>query len=103
MSLGLGVIGCGSVFAGPYRAMIERLDGWVASGAPVRVESEGGDGLGDRRAWVCELPEGTVRIACGGTHLTSLAELSGIRPSFALVDDGGTAVLEMVTEARPQP
>jgi predicted dehydrogenase len=25
MSLGIGVIGCGSVFAGPYRAMIERL------------------------------------------------------------------------------
>ena len=25
MSLGLGVIGCGSVFAGPYRAMIGRL------------------------------------------------------------------------------
>ena len=27
MSLGLGVIGCGSVFSGPYRAMIERLSG----------------------------------------------------------------------------
>ena len=25
MSVGLGVIGCGSVFAGPYRGMIERL------------------------------------------------------------------------------
>jgi len=25
MSLGLGVLGCGSVFAGPYRSMIERL------------------------------------------------------------------------------
>jgi predicted dehydrogenase len=25
MSLGLGVLGCGSVFAGPYRGMIERL------------------------------------------------------------------------------
>jgi predicted dehydrogenase len=25
LSVGLGVIGCGSVFAGPYRAMIERL------------------------------------------------------------------------------
>ena len=25
MSLGLGVVGCGSVFAGPYRAMIDRL------------------------------------------------------------------------------
>jgi len=93
----------GDLEAVDVRAMIERLDGWIASGAPVRVESEGGDGLGDRRAWVCELPDGTVRIACGGTHLTSLAELSGIRPSFALVDDGGTAVLEMVTEARPQP
>ena len=27
MSLGLGVIGCGSVFAGPYRGMIDRLRG----------------------------------------------------------------------------
>ena len=27
MSLGLGVIGCGSVFAGPYRAMIGQLSG----------------------------------------------------------------------------
>jgi predicted dehydrogenase len=27
MSLGLGVIGCGSAFAGPYRAMIDRLRG----------------------------------------------------------------------------
>src|SRR5438876_250118 len=25
MSLGIGVLGCGSVFAGPYAAMIERL------------------------------------------------------------------------------
>ena len=25
MTVGLGVLGCGSVFAGPYRAMIERL------------------------------------------------------------------------------
>jgi hypothetical protein len=24
-SLGIGVIGCGSVFAGPYAAMIDRL------------------------------------------------------------------------------
>jgi len=81
------------------QAMIDQLDAWIASGAPVRIESAG-EGLSDRRSWVCELPEGTARIACGGTHLTSLAELSAILPSFALVDNGGTPVLEMVNEAR---
>ena len=81
------------------QAMIDQLDAWIASGAAVRIESAG-EGLSDRRSWVCELPEGTARIACGGTHLTSLAELSAILPSFALVDDGGTPVLEMVNEAR---
>ncbi len=35
MSLGLGVIGCGSVFAGPYRAMIGRL----AAAGRVRVSA----------------------------------------------------------------
>ncbi len=40
MSLGLGVIGCGSVFAGPYRAMIERLrsDGRVHVSAVYDVD-----------------------------------------------------------------
>ena len=50
--------------------------------------------------WVCELPDGTARIACGGTHLTSLAELAAIEPSFTVVDDAGTPVLEMANEAR---
>ena len=38
MSLGLGVLGCGSVFAGPYRGMIERLraDGRVHVARGVR-------------------------------------------------------------------
>jgi predicted dehydrogenase len=40
VSLGLGVIGCGSVFAGPYRGMIERLraDGRVHVGAVYDVD-----------------------------------------------------------------
>jgi predicted dehydrogenase len=40
MSLGVGVIGCGSVFAGPYRAMIERLraDGRVHVSAVYDVD-----------------------------------------------------------------
>ena len=80
-------------------AVAAQLDRWIASGAPVRVEREG-DGLTDRRSWVCELPDGTARIPCGGTHLDSLAELAVVVPAFALVDDDGTAVLEMVNEAR---
>jgi alanyl-tRNA synthetase len=89
----------GDVSTIDHRALIDQLERWIASGAPVRVESEG-DGLTDRRSWVCELPDGTARIPCGGTHLTSLAELSAVLVSFALVDDAGTPVLEMTNEAR---
>ena len=86
---------------GLRRAVAAQLDAWVATGATVRVERDGdADGLTDRRSWVCELPDGTARIACGGTHLTSLAELAAIEPSFTVVDDAGTPVLEMVNEAR---
>lgn len=79
-------------------AVADQLDRWIASGAAVRVERDG-ELLTDRRSWVCELPDGAARIPCGGTHLTSLAELSSVRPTFVLVDDGGTPVLEMTTVA----
>jgi alanyl-tRNA synthetase len=75
-----------------------QLEQWIASGAVVRVEREG-DGLTERRAWACELPDGTARIPCGGTHLESLAELSAVVPTLAVVDDAGTPVLEMTTDA----
>ena len=81
------------------QAVADQLDRWIESGAAVRIERDG-DGLTARRAWVCELPEGTVRIPCGGTHLDSLAELSAVLPRFELVDDAGTPVLEMANEAR---
>ena len=89
----------GDVDAIDARAMIDQLDRWIGSDAPVRVESEG-DGLSDRRHWVCQLPEGTARIPCGGTHVSSLAQLSAVLPSFALLEIGGAPVLEMMTEAR---
>ncbi len=79
-------------------AVADQLDRWIASGAAVRVERDG-ERLTDRRSWVCELPEGTAGIPCGGTHLTSLTELSTVRPAFTLVDDDGTPVLEMTTVA----
>lgn len=62
------------------------LAGWVAAGA-VRVEVAG-PALADRREWVCELPDGTARIPCGGTHVGGLAELGAVRVTLELSADG---------------
>lgn len=69
---------------------------WVATDAAVRVDRDG-DRLTDRRSWVCELPDHTVRIPCGGTHLTSLGELGGLRAELSVTDVDGTMVLTMET------
>jgi Ser-tRNA(Ala) deacylase AlaX len=74
------------------------LAGWVATDAAVRVDRDG-DGLTDRRSWVCELPEHPVRIPCGGTHLTSLGELGGLRAQLSVTDVDGTMVLTMNTSS----
>ncbi|MGW9630757.1 metal-dependent hydrolase [Agromyces sp. NPDC055520] len=73
---------------------------WAAAGAVVRVERDG-DALTDRRYWVAELPGGTARIACGGTHVGSLAELGEVHVEFETGDDAGTPVLTMRTNAAP--
>ena len=76
------------------------LADWAAAGAAVRIERDG-DGLTDRRYWVCELPGGTARIPCGGTHVHALADLGGVQVAFELDDDAGTPVLRMRTTAHP--
>ena len=73
---------------------------WAAAGATVRIDRDG-DGLTDRRYWVAELPAGTARIACGGTHVDSLADLGDVRVEFEAGDDAGTPVLTMRTHAAP--
>ncbi len=73
---------------------------WTASDAAVRIERDG-DGLTDRRFWVCELPVGTARIPCGGTHADTLADLGRVQVRFELGDDAGTPVLTMRTTAHP--
>jgi alanyl-tRNA synthetase len=72
------------------------LAGWVAGGAPVRIDRDG-ERLTDRRYWVASLPDGEASIPCGGTHLASLAELAGLAVSFTAADADGTTVLRMVT------
>ena len=74
---------------------------WAAAGADVQVVRDG-ERLTDRRYWECRLPEGVARIACGGTHAASLAELGPVTVRFELADDQGTPVLAMHTRAHPQ-
>ncbi len=78
----------------------EALDSWVGSGAAVRIDRDG-EALTDLRHWVWELPEGTVHIPCGGTHLGSLKEVSSVQVALSLDDAEGTPVLRMETTATP--
>jgi alanyl-tRNA synthetase len=68
------------------------LAGWVAAGGAVRVETAG-PALTDLREWVCELPEGTPRIPCGGTHVTGLDRLGSVRASLVLSGDGQELIM----------
>jgi alanyl-tRNA synthetase len=73
---------------------------WVAAGAPVAIVRDG-DGLGERRRWRAELPEGAVEIPCGGTHLRSLTELASVTVSLELTEAEGALALTMRTTAQP--
>lgn len=81
-------------------AVAERADAqlatWVAAGGAVRIERDD-EGLSARRTWVCDLPEGSTDIPCGGTHIPDIAVLSGIRVSLARNDIPGAVELVMET------
>jgi alanyl-tRNA synthetase len=84
--------------AGVADAANARLAAWVATGAGIRIDRDGA-GLGDRRRWVCELPGGDAVIPCGGTHLTSLGELTAVRVELARDDVEGGIAITMTTTA----
>ncbi len=72
-----------------------RLAGWIAADAPVRIELFGGEKtarLTARRQWVCELPEGTASIFCGGTHVARLGELDALQCALSLSEDASELV-----------
>jgi alanyl-tRNA synthetase len=97
---GFGSEGLADALAGVQARANELLAGWVASGAAVDLEVSG-PGLTDLRTWVCRLPAGTQRIACGGTHLRSLRELTWLGVSLSLSNAGDELV--MTTETRRVP
>ncbi len=69
----------------------ERLAGWLATDARVRVDAPGPE-LTARRRWICELPDGTASIDCGGTHLSHLGELGSLTTALSLSEDGAELV-----------
>lgn len=84
---------------GDVQAAIDAsLAEWVATDAAVRIDRDG-DRLTDRRYWVCVLPGHSVRIPCGGTHVTSLSELGDVSVALSLADVDGTPVLTMETSS----
>ncbi len=82
-------------------AVNARLDSWVASGAPVRVDTGGDDTLTARRRWTCELPDGHAEIPCGGSHVASLAALGRVTVEYRPADAG--AAVEVRTRVHPRP
>ncbi|MCC3266018.1 metal-dependent hydrolase [Arthrobacter gengyunqii] len=72
------------------------LADWTATGAEVRIERDG-DGLTDMRRWAVDLPEGTVRIPCGGTHAASLKETGGIQVTLTAEEGDGAVTVTMDT------
>jgi alanyl-tRNA synthetase len=78
-------------------AFLEGLDGlparveaqvqrWMDADANVEIEVDGPH-LTDMRRWCCHVPEGTFRIACGGTHVTALRELGSLSVRYEQPDD----------------
>jgi alanyl-tRNA synthetase len=67
--------------------LTKRVCEMAASGAKVRVVAADSQ-LRAPRTWHCELPDGPVSLACGGTHPASLADLASVRITARIAADG---------------
>jgi alanyl-tRNA synthetase len=72
------------------------LASWIAAGGEIRIDREG-DGLTDRRYWVAEISGKQVRSACGGTHVSSLAELGAVTVTLTTEQLEGAIGMTMET------
>jgi alanyl-tRNA synthetase len=64
-----------------------RVHGWIEADARVAIDADG-PGLTDLRHWCCTVPQGTYRIACGGTHVTALRELGEVHVRYEQPEPG---------------
>jgi len=67
-------------------AITDRLSTWIQADAPVRIDAPSSDVTAPRR-WVCDLPEGTATLMCGGTHLRRLGQLAGVSVKATVTTD----------------
>ena len=74
------------------------LASWVAAGGAIRIDRDG-ERLTDRRYWVASLPGGETRLACGGTHVSSIAELGAVSVELSTEQLDGAIGLTMLTTA----
>lgn len=72
-----------------------RLAELLATHADVVIERDG-QGLADRRFWVC----GDYRIPCGGTHRSSVDDLGALRITLETSEADGAVELVMTTSRR---
>ncbi len=64
------------------------LDAWVGTAALSRVDTGGDPTLSARRRWWCDVPGGPAVIPCGGTHVSDLGALGGVRIALDRTDSG---------------
>jgi alanyl-tRNA synthetase len=53
------------------------VSGWLLSSLQIAV-TPGCCSLEERRTWSCELPEGSARFPCGGTHVKQMGPAEGL-------------------------
>ncbi|MBL0626969.1 hypothetical protein [Aeromonas jandaei] len=66
-----------------------QLADWITAGGEIR-RSRAGEAIIDSRYWHCMLEDQEVTIPCGGTHVTSLAELGEVRVTLNPAEEGFT-------------
>ncbi|MEO8106183.1 MAG: metal-dependent hydrolase [Actinomycetes bacterium] len=79
-------------FAGALGTVVDEVEtqlaAWLGTRAPVVIADDGDLRVTARRRWTCSLPEGLAQIACGGTHVPSLAALGCVQVDYRLASDG---------------
>ena len=81
-----------AAFAASLQTIVDQVEHqlavWVDSDAPVTVVDDGDLRVTAPRRWTCHLADGLAEVACGGTHVPSLASLDRVRVDYQLAQDG---------------
>lgn len=79
----------------------QTLADWISTDAPVWIDTEG-PLLTDRRTWICELPDGTAHMPCGGTHVQHLAQIASMRAAYQVHDEAAEFSITNTTHLAPE-